>query len=808
MRVYRAAAPTIDGNITDPCWSAAISVHPFLNWPDLLPAVHQSFLMLSYDDDHLYVALRCLSPDTELLRAADGDLTLNDRVELTLSWAEGSEHVVIVDAAGRVKSSPALRGVKAAAQRHSTVYTVEIAVPRPAKARLCRFFVRRYNEVLGEVSSWGTRDDMAEARLTARQGPIIKISDVPRYPASGKPIKLRVANPTEGYITVRCRVTIEEYATSMPHLVRLTGGQAVQMSLSYNSKDVAKKGFRLVVDEPSGREIYLRAPPIRPPIGKGPRSAVIAVVPHPQNVTLNPEAEPYAINHRTRIYVGSTSNAAEMRAAELVQGKIRERCGYVLRIKRAGLFTSFSNAITIATRRTSKSLMKRVGKKIGLNVPDAHPDQSYVLAVTSGKIAILAHEEMGTMYGAQTLLQILDAASTIENTLVVPWMQIVDWPAFDLRGCVWRGARLDHPAIYTALARLKLNLLTTASGPNANTAAAQAHGIFLASWPTVSSAGGDSKAPVIKMTPSESMPRSLRRSLRLPIALVGTGARPSDTAFFATAAGDEPVKRVVEVHRGPLMRDDAVPVSIAWPRAEPWPLLHASRWGAGRETVVGLCGELPEEPLLPPSWAKVAAAAEYGWSSLRPQPSKHRNRFYKVFYGTLDLRDARRLLEHAVASLPRRTALADLLDPARPEPAAPRADIADLIARAKAKAARATRNKELAGLLASSGNRVLAAARNVTTAIRLRRLFREALALESKGQRDEAAKRLSAVAEELTAARGKIIEHLGPASARSADVKLHVTAAAAATKLATHYASGAKLPSPAIFWATLRGERP
>jgi hypothetical protein len=252
---------------------------------------------------------------------------------------------------------------------------------------------------------------------------------------------------------------------------------------------------------------------------------------------------------------------------------------------------------------------------------------------------------------------------------------------------------------------------------------------------------------------------------------------------------------------------------MVWVRADPWSLSDAAREATQRRDLVGLCGEPRDGGLLPPSWADVVAASEYGWSRAGPSPEDYVAGFYRSFYGSAEVGQARDLLERAVACLPRRTALAELFaDAVRPAPGAPRADLASLVEQASAKAATATRNKELAALLAQSGNRVLAAARNVTTARRVRELYAEAARREKDGRRADVAQCLSEMAACLTEGGAALAALLGPEAAAPAepgtraDARLYGAAAAAARKLSEDCARGASLPEPGRFWRTLAGD--
>ena len=801
VRAYKAPAPDIDGSLRDVCWSQASWMHPFLTHPDGRQAAHESSLAVSFDDKRFYVIVRCESPDPQLLRAADGDPGLNDRVELFLTWPDAAPQSLLVDAAGRVRASKNLTDARAATRTQADGYVVEVSVPRPEDARSVQCHVRRTNKVLGEVSGWGAAEAPMEAILASRPGPFVTVRDVPQYTKSEDPLKLLVTNPTDNYVTVRCRVTTAEYATSVPHLIRLSARKSVPVSLAYKAKDVVRQGLQIVVDEPSGREIYLRSPHLRAPIGKAPATSVVDVIPHPASVSVNAEAATLILDSSFRIYVTSTRNAPLLRAAQMVRDKIKERTGLALPIKSIGLFTSFDKTLCLATAVAGRNTFKRVGRKFGMAVPQARPDQSYGIAVTTSKIGLLAHGPRGILNAALTFVQLLDTASAVGPDLLIPLIRVTDSPAFTLRGCLWREPTALPPSIYAAMESLKLNCLTAA--PGADAAAAQAHGVFLVSPPAPPARGASSEALAITLTPSDDMPRDMRRSLRLPVALLGTGARPSDKAAF-----DIRIEHAVEAHVGPLRRDDAKPVAIAWAPAEFSQLLHASRWGAPHPNVVGLCGELRPQPLLPPSWMQVALAAEYGWSPALPDLRDYERRFYRVFYGAADLHMARRYFERAVASLPRHTSLRALLDPTRPANAPPRSDLEALLKQARDLCLKATRNKDLAAALGASAPRVLAAATNAAAAARTRALLTEIDALAAKKQGAAVAKRFQSITTLMTESKARMVALLGPQAVASPDAQLYTTAAAIAGSLSRQCSQAARLPASADFWKALQGAKP
>ena len=89
IRAVRAAStPVIDGKLDDACWLAAKPATGFLGINSRTPATHQSIGYVTYDDSHLYIAAKCLDPNTKSIRAEprphDDNVFNDDIVEIML----------------------------------------------------------------------------------------------------------------------------------------------------------------------------------------------------------------------------------------------------------------------------------------------------------------------------------------------------------------------------------------------------------------------------------------------------------------------------------------------------------------------------------------------------------------------------------------------------------------------------------------------------------------------------------------------------------------------------------------------------
>ncbi|MFP4057247.1 MAG: glycoside hydrolase family 20 zincin-like fold domain-containing protein [Candidatus Brocadiia bacterium] len=828
LQAYKAPTPKLDGALEDPCWAWASTAFPFLVPAMNSPAVEETRLMLSFDDHRLYAGFECACRDSQKLRVGDGDPTLNDHVEFIVTWTGAPGGSVVVDAAGRLECSEGLQEVQAAVGRGPDSYLVEIAIPRPPATRELAFVATRYSETTGEVSTWGTERVKARARLSAEPGPAVQIKHMARRPRGDDAMEITAINPCDSYSPLRCRIALESEGPAVPHLVRLGAGQTITTKIHYTEAMVRRGGLQLVFDQPQGQEVYLRSPAFRLPPGRAPLERRIDVIPHPQRVTIDREGPPFVLDRRCCIIVGRRRNRIERQAAELLQEEIRRICGLELRIRRATYFLR-DRSIVVATDRTTL-LAKRLAQRFLLDWAELEaPDQTYLLGIDQEIVGVAGLNDVGTLYGAHTLAQILASSPHDEGKVWLPQLKIRDYPSLALRGHLWRTNRPELPALYPALSRFKVNLLTGIS--ERHITQARMHGIYNAALglPEARALGVAEEPATVRLTPPDTMARPLMRALLLPVALeeayVQPPPQPTEEELEEMRKQqelEERLKALAESRRRrgsrwghawepvPVREPEEVePLRMGWVRGDPAALKDVAPAAAARQDVVGICGGLDAGPsLLPPSWAQVVAAAEYGWSPRTPPPEHFRETFAQFFYGSAEVGEARDLLERAVACLPRQTDLGSLLSDIRPVPGAPRDDLPQLVAEACRKAQKATRNAELAQLLVQAGPRVLVAATNVAAARRVRQLYAEARELEEKQERGQVAQRLEAISQCLADGRAQAAKHLGAEAESSPTVELYSRAAAAAKRLAGQVAGGAPLPSPARFWPLLRGGAP
>ena len=170
-----------------------------------------------------------------------------------------------------------------------------------------------------------------------------------------------------------------------------------------------------------------------------------SVLPLPQKMVASVGTFKFARN--TRIY----TDAASRVAAEYLAAHLRKSTGYKFEVSASSQPDAGRGAILLTTADAKASLAT----------------EGYVLNVTPESAMIRAPEQAGSVYGVQTLLQLLPpevfAAQPVQNvTWTIPCVQIEDQPRFK-----WRGMMLDVSRhffnkqevekVLDALARHKLN---------------------------------------------------------------------------------------------------------------------------------------------------------------------------------------------------------------------------------------------------------------------------------------------------------------------------------------------------------------
>lgn len=107
----------------------------------------------------------------------------------------------------------------------------------------------------------------------------------------------------------------------------------------------------------------------------------------------------------------------------------------------------------------------KIDLKLEIDSTAMDEEQGYMLKISSGKVHIQGHDEAGLFYGTITLLQLLDISPKDDLGIIVPQLEIRDWPDFPHRGVLLDISRDRVPTLETLqglvdkLYTLKINQL-------------------------------------------------------------------------------------------------------------------------------------------------------------------------------------------------------------------------------------------------------------------------------------------------------------------------------------------------------------
>ncbi|PQO33556.1 YCF48-related protein [Blastopirellula marina] len=167
---YSEMKPILDGNLNDPIWQAGKPVDFQAGTISAENGAPRAAMMVAFDDDYLYLAIRCMkskkfqydAPSHEA-RPRDADLEASDRVRLYLDLDRdyATAYELTVDYRGM--TADALAGNRTwdpqwfvAAKQDRTTWTIEAAIP--------------LGELTGEIIRPGTSWGMAAQRVIVGEG--------------------------------------------------------------------------------------------------------------------------------------------------------------------------------------------------------------------------------------------------------------------------------------------------------------------------------------------------------------------------------------------------------------------------------------------------------------------------------------------------------------------------------------------------------------------------------------------------------------------------------------------------------------
>ncbi|MCS6862032.1 MAG: family 20 glycosylhydrolase [Abditibacteriales bacterium] len=395
------APPTLDGKLDDAVWQSAATAQPFyLLGGGGAFVKEQTTVYAAYDDQHLYLAFVCFESKPAALkrtRTRDGEpVFLDDAVE------------VFVDPQHNHQTYHHL-----VVNANGTRYTARTS------ARGLNTDWRGNNPFGVSELRWTAKASVGNDRWVVELAlPLAELAAPPR------------AGTVWGINFTRDRRTEGEEFSTWAYLEGKTFHAPQQFGhLIFAADPTSAVRNMQTLSSPVGTE------------GKSPhRFGTPIVIPQPQRVEWT--SQRFVISSETTIVPPRNPKPLEAFAVQVLQDDIKARTGKTLRLT------------TTPPRRGTCIVFESPSLSSPL------PPEGYRLNVSEKRVTLMGADERGTLYGVQTLRQVLQ---TVSGKLVLPGVRIEDYP--DQRIRAWhliaprRGDGEKFKRLVEVFALLKYNTL-------------------------------------------------------------------------------------------------------------------------------------------------------------------------------------------------------------------------------------------------------------------------------------------------------------------------------------------------------------
>jgi hexosaminidase len=152
-------------------------------------------------------------------------------------------------------------------------------------------------------------------------------------------------------------------------------------------------------------------------------SARVSLIPQPKQLRVTQDA--FRLNRDTRIVLADARSDDDRFAAQDFIDDLKTTTGLTLTIGKG------RSRHEILIGQIDLSQIQETLKRTGVEAPAALNDEAYVLAANANEVVVAGKTTAGTLYGVQTLKQLLRGDSA---NAFIPGVHIVDWPTMRWRG--------------------------------------------------------------------------------------------------------------------------------------------------------------------------------------------------------------------------------------------------------------------------------------------------------------------------------------------------------------------------------------
>lgn len=186
-------------------------------------------------------------------------------------------------------------------------------------------------------------------------------------------------------------------------------------------------------------------------------TATPLVIPRPKAITVT--KEPFRLSAKTRIVIGDGASVGDKRGAELLKKEIATRFGLELSLARSRALVQGRDVIVIGEPKRNSALARLLVAERAVALPEGK-SEGYSVSVTPRAVLIAGNDAAGSLWGAQTTIQLLAAD---RKGALIRGVRIADWPTLSLRAVhLFHGKDalpFHKKLIDRVLSRFKMNAL-------------------------------------------------------------------------------------------------------------------------------------------------------------------------------------------------------------------------------------------------------------------------------------------------------------------------------------------------------------
>jgi len=476
-----AAAPVIDGDLSDACWADALELYPFstLGGGGSLSAL-DTRVKLAWDKDAFYLAYQCQQPDMLLAQRRGDQLEMffmplyrdqaphvNNATALTALAHSKPQEFHYQQAWGRMGGQGGMffqkePGVQSAGKIGPDWWTWEARIPRSSLAvrglappdsrvKLWRIGCGRLSVFHGEMAWYAAM--LSSMNHQANHCPVFQLSGVgeapavrlthPRQGAEPGRFSVAVRHLTAGEGTYHVRVLLRKEPFDPPVKLATPLGQAADALRLMHGEEArieyrvpiqgCRNQCRVEVWDGAEKSLYFRSlwyslgDPLRGEWDS--KRPQLGIIPEPQEVVLGDGR--FLLAREIPVLVARGQQADRFAASFLSKpiGSLKEFWP-TLRIRETAGEDLPPTGFILLGDLTGNPLIGRFASRRKIDIPRKRlVEQGYFLQITPEYVLLVGADPAGTFYGVQTLRQLV-----LRDRRSLPALRSLDWP--DL---AWRG---------------------------------------------------------------------------------------------------------------------------------------------------------------------------------------------------------------------------------------------------------------------------------------------------------------------------------------------------------------------------------